>query len=122
MNLDKVIEVSILFDFYKELLTEKQREVINFYYNEDYSLGEISENLNVSRQGIYDTLKRAEKILQDYEKKLQLVKKFNERNKYIEDIYKELVNIKKEIKSGKDCTILVPKIENLEEICRELLG
>ncbi|SHH07607.1 YlxM family DNA-binding protein [Tepidibacter thalassicus] len=122
MNLDRAIEISILFDFYKELLTEKQREVVNLYYNEDYSLGEISENLNISRQGVYDTLKRAEKILQEYEKKLQLVKKFNERNRWVEYIYKEIVDIKKDIKSSKDCSILVPKIENLEEICRELLG
>ncbi len=122
MNVDKVIEVSILFDFYGELLTEKQREVISLYYNEDYSLGEISENLNISRQGVYDTLKRAEKILSGYEDKLKLVEKFNEKNKYIEKIYKELIDIEENIINSEGYSTLVPKIKKLEEICRELLG
>lgn len=121
MELNKVIEIGILFDFYKELLTEKQREAVNLYYNEDYSLGEISENLKISRQGVYDTLKRAEKILQDYEKKLNLVEKSNKRNKLIESLCKKVVDIKEEIKVDNNFNSLVPKIENLEEICRELL-
>lgn len=121
MELNKVIEMGILFDFYKELLTEKQREAVNLYYYEDYSLGEISENLEISRQGVYDTLKRAEKILQDYEKKLNLVEKFNKRNKLMESLYKKVVDIKEEVKVDNNFNCLVPKIENLEEICRELL-
>lgn len=121
MELNKVIEIGILFDFYKELLTEKQREAVNLYYYEDYSLGEISENLEISRQGVYDTLKRAEKILQDYEKKLNLVEKFNKRNKLMENLYEKVVDIKEEIKVDNNFNGLVPKIENLEEICRELL-
>lgn len=122
MDINKLIEVGILFDFYKELLTEKQREVVNLYYNEDYSLGEISENLKISRQGVYDTLKRAEKILQDYETKLRLVEKLNEKNTYIKKIYEDLVDIKQNMIQCKDCTTLIPKIKKLEEICRELLG
>ncbi|MDO7204691.1 sigma factor-like helix-turn-helix DNA-binding protein [Paraclostridium bifermentans] len=74
MNLEKLVEIGLLFEQYKMLLTDKQREIVSLYYNEDYSLGEISENLSVSRQGIYDTLKRSEKILKDYEAKLGLVK------------------------------------------------
>ena len=67
MNIEKMVEIGLLFEQYKELLTDKQREIVSLYYEEDYSLGEISENLNVSRQGVYDTLKRSEKILKDYE-------------------------------------------------------
>ena len=64
MNIEKMIEIGLLLNnIKKELLTDKQREIVSLYYEEDYSLGEISENLNVSRQGVYDTLKRSEKIL-----------------------------------------------------------
>ena len=70
MNIEKMVEIGLLFEQYKELLTEKQREMVSLYYEEDYSLGEISENLGVSRQGVYDTLKRSEKILREYENKL----------------------------------------------------
>ena len=78
MNIEKMVEIGLLFEQYKELLTDKQREIVSLYYEEDYSLGEISENLNVSRQGVYDTLKRSEKILKDYENKLHLVEKIQE--------------------------------------------
>ena len=51
MNIEKMVEIGLLFEQYKELLTDKQREMVSLYYEEDYSLGEISENLGVSRQG-----------------------------------------------------------------------
>ena len=121
MDLNKVIEIGILFDNYKELLTQKQREIVSLYYDEDYSLGEISENLGVSRQGIYDTLKRSEKILKDYESKLGLVAKINEKDKFIEEIYDKIVDIKQYLLQNKDCANLIPNIENIEEICREML-
>ena len=121
MDLNKVVEIGILFETYKELLTQKQREIVSLYYDEDYSLGEISENLGVSRQGIYDTLKRSEKILKDYESKLGLVAKINEKDKFIEEIYDKIVDIKQYLLQNKDCANLIPNIENIEEICREML-
>ena len=122
MDIDKLIEISVLFDFYKELLTEKQREIVNLYYNEDYSLGEISENLSISRQGVYDTLKRSEKILSDYESKLKIVEKLTEKNTYIEKICDIILDVKEEMIKSEDCTSLIPKIKKIEDICRELLG
>ena len=121
MDLNKVVEIGILFETYKELLTQKQREIVSLYYDEDHSLGEISENLGVSRQGIYDTLKRSEKILKDYESKLGLVTKLNEKDKFIEEIYDKIVDIKQYLLQNKDCANLIPNIENIEEICREML-
>lgn len=121
MDLNKVVEIGILFENYKELLTQKQREIVSLYYDENYSLGEISENLGVSRQGIYDTLKRSEKILKDYESKLGLVAKLNEKDKFIEEIYDKIVDIKQYLLQNKDCANLIPNIENIEEICREML-
>ena len=121
MNLEKLVEIGLLFEQYKMLLTDKQREIVSLYYNEDYSLGEISENLNVSRQGVYDTLKRSEKILKDYEAKLGLVKKSKEREKFTQDIYNKVVDIKQDLLQNRDCANLIPKLETIEQICRELL-
>ncbi|GAA0861253.1 putative DNA-binding protein [uncultured Clostridium sp.] len=121
MNLEKLVEIGLLFEQYKMLLTDKQREIVSLYYNEDYSLGEISENLSVSRQGVYDTLKRSEKILKDYEAKLGLVKKSKEREKFTQDIYNKVVDIKQDLLQNRDCANLIPKLENLEDVCREML-
>ncbi|CEO26789.1 YlxM family DNA-binding protein [Paraclostridium sordellii] len=121
MNLEKLVEIGLLFEQYKMLLTDKQREIVSLYYNEDYSLGEISENLNVSRQGIYDTLKRSEKILKDYEDKLGLVKKSKERETITQDIYDKVVDIKQDLLQNRDCANLIPKLENIEDLCREML-
>lgn len=73
---DKILQISLLYDFYGQLLTKKQQEVLQLYYSYDLSLGEISEQLGVSRQAIYDIIKRTEKLLFEYEKKLGLVHKF----------------------------------------------
>ncbi len=74
--MDKVIKMTLLFDFYGPLLTERQQKFIDLYYENDYSLGEIAENYGVSRQAVHDTLKRAEGILANYENKLGLIDKF----------------------------------------------
>ncbi|MBP3907119.1 MAG: YlxM family DNA-binding protein [Peptostreptococcaceae bacterium] len=121
MNLEKLVEIGLLFEQYKMLLTDKQQEIVSLYYNEDYSLGEISENLKVSRQGVYDTLKRSEKILREYEAKLGLVAKMKERERFTQDIYNKVVDIKQDLLQNRDCANLIPKLENIEDICREML-
>ena len=73
---DKVTEINLLYDFYSQLLTEKQREALRLYHCENYSLSEIADGLSISRQGVHDTLKNAEKALFKYEEKLNLVKKY----------------------------------------------
>jgi len=75
---DKVTEVNLLFDLYSQLLTEKQREVLRLYHCENYSLSEIADSRSISRQGVHDALKKAEKALFDYESKLNLLKKYSE--------------------------------------------
>ena len=121
MNLEKLVEIGLLFEQYKMLLTDKQQEIVSLYYNEDYSLGEISENLKVSRQGVYDTLKRSEKILREYEAKLGLVAKMKERERFTQDIYNKVVDIKQDLLQNRDCANLIPKVENIEDVCREML-
>ena len=77
--IDKTELMNDFLDWYDVLLTERQKEICNLYYKEDYSLSEISENYEISRSAVLDTLKRSEKLLQDYEKRLQLVKKYHAR-------------------------------------------
>ena len=92
---DKIVEMGILFDFYGKLLSDKQYLAIELYYIHDLSLGEIGEELRISRQGVYDTLKRAENKLYEYENNLRLVKKFYSSHKNIENIVKVSIEIKK---------------------------
>ncbi len=76
--LAKDMNISLLFDFYGEILTEKQQDVIDYYYNDDLSLAEISEHLGITRQGVRDSIKRAEATLIEMEEKLGLAKRFRE--------------------------------------------
>lgn len=71
---------SMLLDFYGELLTDKQRECFDLHYNEDLSLSEIAEQVGVSRQGVWDNIRRAEAALSEIEDKTGLIKRFNELN------------------------------------------
>lgn len=77
--LEKTNQVNLLFDFYAMLLKGKQREYLELYYLDDLSLGEIAEMHEVSRQAVYDHIKRAEKQLYEYEEKLQLAHKHAQR-------------------------------------------
>ncbi len=72
----KDMEISLLFDFYGDMLTEKQQDVVDLYYNNDLSLSEIAENYGITRQGVRDTIKRAEAQLAGMEEQLGLVKRF----------------------------------------------
>jgi len=80
---NKIAEASLLFDFYGQLLTQKQQEVMRLYHEENYSLSEIADEFAISRQGVHDTLKKAENALAEYEKKLGLVYKFESSQKVI---------------------------------------
>ena len=73
---DKMIEISMLYDFYGQLLTAKQQEILKLYHEDNYSLSEIAEEFGISRQGVHDAVKKAEKALHEYESKLGLVRKF----------------------------------------------
>lgn len=72
MEIEKTNRMNALFEFYAALLTDKQMNYIELYYADDYSLAEIAEEFHVSRQAVYDNIKRTEKILEDYEMKLHM--------------------------------------------------
>ena len=81
----KNLEIPFLLDFYGEMLTEKQRNCLVYYYEEDLSLSEIAENEGISRQGVRDSIKRAEAQLFDMEERLGLAKRFTEMKKGIDE-------------------------------------
>ena len=81
--MDTILELTLLYDFYGELLTEKQKRVYEMHYQEDYSLTEIGEEFSISRQAVQDQLRRTEKILRDYEEKLGLVARFFAQKRWI---------------------------------------
>ncbi|MBH5316672.1 putative DNA-binding protein [Paenibacillus sp. GSMTC-2017] len=70
--LARTTRINLLFDFYESLLTEKQRTILTYYYHDDFSLGEIASEFGISRQAVYDNIKRAEQALEGYESKLAL--------------------------------------------------
>lgn len=74
--MEKIVRQSMLYDFYGELLTEHQKSIYEEVVNNDLSYSEIARINNISRQGVYDMIKRCDKILEDYESKLKLVDKF----------------------------------------------
>ena len=74
--MEKFVERTLLYDFYGELLTKRQQQIYESVVLEDYSLSEVAEELNISRQGVHDMIRRCDKALKGYEEKLHLVEKF----------------------------------------------
>ena len=89
--IDKTERINHLLDFYAPLLTEKQQQVLEYAFEEDYSLSEIAEIMDVSRSAVHDLLKRCEATLENYEDKLHLYEKFQNRLQLYERI-KQLGN------------------------------
>lgn len=87
-KLEKSIIFCELYNFYKNLITEKQRQIFYDYYFKDIGLTEISENLKISRQAVLDSIKKTEKMLEEYEKKLKLHSIFSTQKELVDDIKK----------------------------------
>lgn len=104
--MDEKVKISILCDLYGKLLTEKQFEVLNDYYNNDYSLSEIAENNGITRQAVRDIIKKGEKKLFEYEEKLSFMKRTLNQEKKIEKVLLELNKIQKESSDKQIASIL----------------
>lgn len=87
-------EMTMLFDFYGEVLTEKQREFFDLYYNEDLSLGEIAQNEGISRQGVRDVIVRAEGVMRKLEEKTGIVARFTKLQSALSTIEEAAVKIR----------------------------
>lgn len=94
--MDKNIKSSLMLDFYGNLLTDKQKEILTLYFDCDSSLSEIAVEFNTSRQAIYDSVKSAEKVLEETESKLKCVEKFLCNREIIIGCIKEINKINNE--------------------------
>lgn len=83
---NQAYRMALLFDFYGDMLTERQREFYDLYYNEDLSLAEIAENYDITRQGVRDVIVRAEGILTELEDKTGIIRRFQKMQEQLEQI------------------------------------
>lgn len=91
---NQTYRMTMLFDFYGEVLTQRQKEFFDLYYNEDLSLGEIAENYGISRQGVRDVIVRAENVMQEIEDKTGLLRRFMQMQDKLDAITKAARDIR----------------------------
>ena len=118
--LDKVLRIGWLYDFYGALLTGKQQECIEMHYIHDLSLSEIADEFDVSRQAVYDILKRAEQLLEEYEHKLKLVERYQLEHATIQQIYDIVSNMDLEVQQLKQMMAVKDKLKVLLDCSKEL--
>ena len=115
-------KISELFDFYGDMLTEKQQDAIRFYYDDDLSLAEIAQNYGVNRQAIHDSIKRAENMLYHMEDKLGLVaksKKIDENITKIIELAKKIEEVNQKHSFSSDITALTTRIISISNEINE---
>lgn len=91
-RLEKTNRINLLFAFYERLLTEKQQTFLKYYFHDDFSLGEIAAEFEISRQAVYEHIKRAEQTLENYEAKLELLRRHESRMQEIRELEALSVN------------------------------
>lgn len=118
-NMEHILEASLLYDFYGVLLTKRQQQVFEMYYQNDLSLSEIGEELSISRQAVNDLIHRTEKILRDFEEKLGLVQRFMEEKRHFIKIQDLVSSLEKE--SDLDDKAIC-KVEEIKSILNLILS
>ncbi len=114
MSNGKDFSISMLLDFYSSLLSDSQRTCLELYYYEDYSLAEIAENVNMSRQGVLSNIKKGESVLRNYESKLNLAKQFSENDILIKEIHDSLDALGKSVPDiKKDIQLIIDKLSQI---------
>lgn len=91
--MEKILFLTMLYDFYGELLTNKQKELFELYHLNDFSLNEISNEYKISRQAVLDSIKRSEKLLLKYEEKLSLIEKYTKQKENINNLINKIENL-----------------------------
>ena len=117
--MDEVCEISLLLDFYGQLITKRQFEILDLHYNSDYSLGEIAEQLNISRQGVYDNIKKGKAALNRLEEKLGLIGRFSEQKNRAKEILVLLDGIDSALLDGRNTEILKAAKQAVIEIMED---
>lgn len=111
--LDKLLKISILFDFYGALLTEKQQRCLEMHFLHDLSLSEIADQFSVSRQAIYDIIHRAEQVLTSYEEKLKFVERYQHEQHEIKAIYDAIEHLPENSSERADIKAVLIKLSKL---------
>ena len=114
--IDKFTKESLLFDFYGQLLSTRKRQVTGLYYGEDLSLSEIAEQFGISRSSVHESLKSAEKSLEEYEEKLGLVKKYFERAEIKDEIKKRISDIREDMNEDS----VYGKLDEIDNLIQKL--
>ena len=114
--MEKNIKVSLLLDIYGKLLTDKQYQMLDDYYNNDLSLAEVAENAGITRQAVRDNLLKGEKNLNEYEQKLGLLKKSLKNQKILDEYYREIDSFKDSMSSK----VLIEKSKELKKKIHKL--
>ena len=99
-RLKEIVELTRLYDVYGSLLSDHKKEIFESYVLDNYSLGEIADQVGMSRQGVRDIVKRCSKELVEYEEKTGFLKKLDELSELIENAQSEIVTVKDTIKDG----------------------
>lgn len=100
--MDRKLEISLLLEFYGQMLSERQRELIDYYYNDDLSLTEISELTGITRQGARDGIKKAGAILETYEEKLGMFRSYRARQSAVKALLTRLARLSEKYSFGSD--------------------
>lgn len=116
----KNLEISFLLDFYGSMLTEKQRIMIEYYYNDDLSLAEIADNEGITRQGVRDSIKRAEGQLLELEERLGLAKRFQQVQTELEKILLAATEIREYNQQHNSAETINSCAENIIQIAEQL--
>lgn len=114
--IEKKLELTLLFDFYGDLLTEKQQAVLNLHLYEDYGHVEIGETLDISRQAVYDTIKTCDRQLHEFEVKLGLIGRYHERQIKLERVLLRLKTLQDLTESNANAELLSSITKDIEEI------
>ncbi len=118
--MDRYLHTCLMIDFYGQLLTKKQFEILDMYYNNDYSLAEIAEILNISRQAVSDNKNRAMDSLSKYEEMLHLVKRCKETNKSLISVLNYFETIDSTKMSNEEISKMKEAKEKLKHIIMEI--
>ena len=113
---EKDMHYGILLDFYGDILTERQREMLECYYNDDMSLSEIADSVGISRQGVRSSIKKGTDILTDMEEKLGLANRFGKVQELISSISNELKGLRSSITDEVVCEKIDDIITRLSEL------
>ncbi len=115
-DVEDIKEMCLLIDFYGPLLSERQREIMDMHYCEDFSLGEIAEKLEITRQGVYDYIRKSKMRFDLFEKKLGLIKTYRRQKAKCQEIVSELLRIDTRCINDDDKKRIIKASTNLQEL------